>query len=172
VARRPCSIPAAPQIKTPVRSSKNTPIQTTCRVPYNSGFGSLRDHTIKQVVPLLPSGLSLQESWRREWDSNSEDSNGTCKLQILHYRECRLCHKPHAALPTIGHGSDARTVGLCATIGLGCRQFEFEWDETKAVANARKHGVYSMLRAQSSTIHSCSRLRTWSTAKQKSGGSP
>lgn len=31
-------------------------------------------------------------------------------MQILRYRECRLCHKARAALPTIAHGAELAAV--------------------------------------------------------------
>jgi len=51
---------------------------------------------------------------------------------------------------------------------LNGRPFQFEWDETKAAANLRKHGVSVEI---ASTVFSDARsspLPIWSTAKRKS----
>jgi len=50
------------------------------------------------------------------------------------------------------------------------RLFQFEWDEAKASANARKHGVAFELASSIFMIHACLRSPIWSTARQRSGG--
>lgn len=45
------------------------------------------------------------ESWRREWDSNFQDSNGMYHLQILKDRRCRACQGCRGASPAIARAT-------------------------------------------------------------------